>query len=127
MSKTATCLICQTEWELHPARKSEHLYCQECRKTEKRIDYGHEEPCVPWHGDFDDDDNPMRKGRPYRPGKRTCGHKDCVQKSHIVKVLTAEELLAERWSIYYRTGRKQTFQQLCDTLEREKSQAKLVA
>jgi hypothetical protein len=123
MSKTATCLICQSEWQLHPARKADHLFCQDCRKTEKRIDYGHEEPCVPWHGEFDDDDNPLRMGRPYRPGERTCGHKDCVQKSHIVKVITPEELEAERWSIYYRTGQRRNYDQLITAVKKESQAA----
>jgi hypothetical protein len=67
----------------------------------------------------------MRRGKPYKPGQRNCGHKDCVQDSHIVKVVTPEELLAERWSIYYRTGQKRTYKQLLTALETEKKEKAL--
>jgi hypothetical protein len=40
--------------------------------------------CRPWHGEFDDNDNPMKNGRYYLPGERVCGHRDCVNKKHIV-------------------------------------------
>ena len=40
--------------------------------------------CKIWHGDYDWDDNPLKPdGTLYRPGPRLCGHKDCVNSSHI--------------------------------------------
>jgi hypothetical protein len=42
--------------------------------------------CLPWHGDFDEQDNPIQDGEMYRPGIRTCGHRDCVRQSHIVRL-----------------------------------------
>lgn len=83
---TATCLICNSEWVVNENRVNNHLYCRDCRRSEREIDYGFTEPCKPWSGDFDDDDNPMQNGLPYLPGDRICQHKDCVQKSHILGV-----------------------------------------
>lgn len=40
--------------------------------------------CVSHTGLYDDWDNPLdEKGRPYLPGKRFCGHRDCVNPDHI--------------------------------------------
>lgn len=87
----ANCLICDREWFINVSRVNEHLLCRECRTTEKSIDYGMGEPCKPWHGDFDENDNPMRLGTPYRPGPRICNHKDCIEPSHIVGYVPSRE------------------------------------
>lgn len=133
--QVVTCLICCTEWRINEGRENKHLYCQECRRTsERKIDYGFPEPCVPWAGDFDLDDNPMKNGKLYRPGPRICGHKDCIQKSHIAdfvstretKPATQEDLIAEQFSIFYRTGKSMDYSELMLALEKEKSQTRQV-
>lgn len=129
LPETATCLVCLTEWRINESRKNTHRLCRDCRKTEERkIDYGLPEPCIPWNGDFDMDDNPMKNGRHYRPGPRICGHKDCIQKTHIAdfvssretKPVTEEDLIAEQFSTYYRNKKHQSYSQLMARLEREK-------
>lgn len=123
MSKIASCLICDSQWEIHEGRENKHLYCLECRRSEKRIDYGHSEPCIPWRGDFDLDDNPMKNGQPHKPGERKCNHRDCVQDSHIIEPMSWESLEAERHSTFYRTKRKLSYQKLMATLQKEKMSA----
>ncbi len=85
--------------------------CQDCRghrSTEVKYDG---EPCRPWRGEVDEDLNPIdRNLKPYLPGVRTCGHKDCVNKQHIIKPLSDLEL--ERLDISYRTGKKTTWEDL---------------
>jgi hypothetical protein len=85
--------------------------CQDCRghrSTEVKYDG---EPCRPWRGEVDEDLNPIdRNLKPYLPGVRTCGHKDCVNKQHIIKPLGDLEL--ERLDISYRTGKKTTWEDL---------------
>ena len=78
------CLICDTEWEARLDAKREHITCQDCRRTERSIDYGLGKPCIPWMGEFDGNDNPMKFGELYLPGDRTCKHRDCVEQSHII-------------------------------------------
>lgn len=123
-SLTATCLICQTDWELNESRENSHLYCQMCRKkSERKIDYGHADPCIPWNGDFDEYDNPMKNGQFYLPGPRSCGHKDCVQKAHISwepTPMTPQEATLERYSIAYRTKKALTYEQFMARLEAER-------
>lgn len=117
---TRTCLICNEPWELREGRENKHIFCRECRKKEERsIDYGMAEPCIPWNGDFDEDDNPMRYGLAYLPGQRSCNHKDCVQKAHIVKPVDPKELIAEQFSTYYRTKKHRNYDQLMLALKKE--------
>ena len=60
--------------------------------------------CRPWRGEVDEDFNPIdRNLKLYLPGIRVCGHKDCVNKDHIIKAPSNLEL--ERNDISYRTGR----------------------
>lgn len=63
----------------HPNPETMGL-CRDCRPVRTRLRSGH---CNPWMGEVDDDFNPIRNGKLYLPGKRTCGHKDCVKRSHI--------------------------------------------
>ena len=61
--------------------------------------------CRPWRGEVDEFMNPIDKNlKPYLPGIRTCGHRDCVNKQHIVPELTPLE--RERNDISYRTGQR---------------------
>lgn len=54
------------------------------RDRTRHVVNGVEVTCHPWHGDFDEEDNPMRFGRLYLPGPRSCGHRDCVARAHII-------------------------------------------
>lgn len=116
----ATCLICQTTWGIHEQRENKQIYCRMCRSHENVIDYGHDDPCLPWRGDFDEDDNPMKHGNPHLPGNRLCGHRDCVQPSHIMTRMPWQLLESERLDLSYRTGVKSSWANLTATLEKEK-------
>jgi len=60
------------------------LLCSSCRaKPAKtvRSKYG---VCIPHHGNFDEQDNPLDEyGRYLFKGKRLCGNKDCIALDHI--------------------------------------------
>jgi hypothetical protein len=79
--------------------------CRNGRATEIKYDG---EPCRPWRGEVDEDWNPIDHNlKLYLPGVRTCGHKDCVNKQHIIQSRPKDwtpEL--ERNDISYRTGRR---------------------
>jgi hypothetical protein len=79
--------------------------CVDCRaKPLIEIKYNGE-PCRPWRGRVDEDFNPIdEKLRLYLPGTRSCGHKDCVNRQHVIPPITDLEL--ERLDISYRTGQK---------------------
>jgi hypothetical protein len=77
--------------------------CSDCRisKPQKQIKYNGT-ICQPWRGRVDEDLNPIDEHlRPYLPGARTCGHKDCVNRSHVIR-----DYELERLDISYRTGKK---------------------
>jgi hypothetical protein len=88
-------------------RQSRGIYdgrCFDCRSNPAREIKYSGTVCRPWWGEVDEDFNPIDKNlKPYLPGLRSCGHKDCVNKSHIVLELRPLEL--ERNDISYRTGR----------------------
>jgi hypothetical protein len=81
--------------------------CSDCRVQHLYEIRYNDIVCRPWRGEVDEDLNPIDgKLRPYLPGVRTCGHRDCVNKEHIIsapKPITELEL--ERNDISYRTGR----------------------
>lgn len=59
-------------------------YCVDCRmKPAKTVPFG-DDVCIPWRGEFDEDDNPLKFGRPYLEGVRTCQHRDCVNPNHLI-------------------------------------------
>jgi len=58
--------------------------CASCRAQKASKIVTQTGTCIPWHGDFDDNDNPMQNGRYYMPGIRTCNHRDCVAADHII-------------------------------------------
>lgn len=58
--------------------------CPDCRAKPQSKAGSTKDYCVPWQGDYDDNDNPIKFGKLWKPGVRTCGHSDCVRKSHIV-------------------------------------------
>jgi hypothetical protein len=73
--------------------------CKDCRMKPLREVKNNKVICRPWVGELDEDLNPIdAKGRPYLPGARTCGFKDCVNRQHII-----DPLEAERIDISYRT------------------------
>ena len=39
--------------------------------------------CRPWHGSFNEFDEPVLGDALFLPGRRLCGHSDCVEVSHI--------------------------------------------
>ena len=88
-------------------RQSRGIYdgrCFDCRSNPAREIKYSGTVCRPWWGEVDEDLNPIDKNlKPYLPGLRSCGHKDCVNKAHIVRELRPLEL--ERNDISYRTGR----------------------
>ena len=66
-------------------RKRKDKLCLDCRrKPAKSIKYDLDKPCKPWAGPFDADENPVQWGHKFMSGQRVCGHKDCVEASHIV-------------------------------------------
>ena len=87
-------------------RKARGTYdgrCTDCRGHVSREVKYNGEPCRPWVGEVDEELNPIDgKLRLYLPGARTCGHKDCVNKKHIIQIDYSLEL--ERNDISYRTG-----------------------
>jgi hypothetical protein len=62
----------------------------------------------------------MRFGELHLPGERKCNHKDCVQQAHIIKPIRTEDLIAEQFSTFYRTGKRRNYDQLMRKLQREK-------
>lgn len=147
--------------------------CGDCEHLDRPFPKNMRNQCRAWEGDVDDDFNPIRNGKLYRPGIRLCGRRDCVKSSHIeadpsqveppktknykptgrppgrppkskdpifpqkkVEVIhtvigtnkppmerpmTFDELLtAEQFDISYRTKKPLDFEQLMDTLKREK-------
>jgi hypothetical protein len=87
-------------------RKARGTYdgkCSDCRNgMANEIKYDGK-VCRPWRGEVDEDFNPIdRNLKLYLPGVRVCGHKDCVNKDHIIKASSDLEL--ERNDISYRTG-----------------------
>lgn len=81
-----TCRKCGVVSFVSPEkRKRPDELCSDCRaKPRKKIHYGLAKPCLCWHGDFDEFDNPVLDGVLFMPGKRTCGHSDCVEITHLL-------------------------------------------
>lgn len=100
--------VSESAIERRKARGTYDGLCSDCR-SKKSIYLQYEgEICRPWHGEVDDNFNPIdQKLRLYLPGIRTCGHKDCVNKDHIVSsVGHFADIELERQDISYRTGKK---------------------
>lgn len=88
-------------------RKARGTYdgrCHDCRITRPQHQIKYDgNVCQPWRGRVDEDLNPIdEKLKPYLPGKRTCGHKDCVNRQHVIT--PSRDLELERLDISYRTG-----------------------
>ena len=83
--------------------------CPDCRVGRLLEIKYNGEICRPWRGEVDDDLNPIDKDlRLYLPGVRSCGHRDCVAKNHIIPA--PRELEMERNDISYRTKRLSVLQ-----------------
>lgn len=83
--------------------------CSDCRVGRAMEIKYNGEVCRPWRGEVDDELNPIdSKLRPYLPGHRTCGHRDCVSKDHIIPL--PQDLEMERNDISYRTKRLSVLQ-----------------
>ena len=80
------CCRCGFKWVVNAEKRGrKDLKCISCRvKPATTIQYG-KLRCTPHQGLLDADLNPVdAKGRLVIPGMRVCGHKDCVNTTHIV-------------------------------------------
>lgn len=105
------------------SRGSARRICLDCSAAKKAtLAYG-DLICKPWGGDFDLDTlTPLKDGRPFMPGQRICGHKDCIESSHILGQPNDElkRLIAEQHDISYRTRRKKNYDQLIKSVRKER-------
>ena len=92
--------------ERRRARGMTDQRCSDCRTQHLYEIRYNDIVCRPWRGEVDEDLNPIDgQLRLYLPGVRTCGHRDCVTKDHIITAQQLTELERERNDISYRTGR----------------------
>jgi len=79
------CARCGFTWCVaQNKRKLTNLLCSSCRQRRANvITYGTER-CIPWHGAFNELDEPMLENERFMPGERTCKHSDCVTPAHVV-------------------------------------------
>jgi hypothetical protein len=121
------CTRCGIEMNAEAIRKRQHrgdhsLECFDCKHIDRtRTDKWQGTQCRPWQGEVDlDTFAPLKDdGSLYLPGERKCGRADCVNKNHIARPLTPEELTAERFSTYYRTGSRLSYHQLLRAVKNE--------
>ena len=90
------CLRCGIQEETKAMQKyaarTGKVWCESCRTPPRRfVKYADGSICEAWFGDFDDSDNPIKDGRLYLPGVRTCGHSDCVAVAHVVGAVAKPE------------------------------------
>jgi hypothetical protein len=85
MERMAECARCGMLLDIPEIKAwNKRLFCKDCRtRRQRKIKYG-DLLCKPWHGDFDEQDNPMLDGQLFMPGVRICLHKDCCNIDHIV-------------------------------------------
>jgi hypothetical protein len=105
------------------SRGSSRRICLDCSASKKTtLAYG-DLICKPWSGDFDLDTlAPIKDGLEVMPGPRLCGHKDCVEPSHVLGQTTDEQkkLIAEQYDISYRTKKKKSYEQLVKSIKKER-------
>lgn len=80
------CRRCGFKWAVNADKRGRRdLLCISCRvKPATTIQYG-KLRCTPHQGLLDRDLNPIdAEGNLVYPGERVCGHKDCVNLSHIL-------------------------------------------
>lgn len=147
MAKRYSCTRCGIEMNAESAYRRilrgadpKSLQCADCRSLNGRGPDYLADGCKPWKGECDlDTFAPLDdKGRLHMPGERKCGKADCVNRSHIIplasvpvltwrpqpkdegpKPISWEELVAERYQIAYRTGKKRTYSQLLKAVRAE--------
>jgi hypothetical protein len=82
------CDRCGVKYTISTRRLTRSDYCVSCvAKPAKRINYKTLGYCTPWHGEFDESENPIQHGKLFKAGVRTCGHRDCVRDSHIQRIV----------------------------------------
>jgi hypothetical protein len=67
---------------------------------------------------------PIKYGRPFMPGDRICGHKDCVEKSHVIESGIASksedqqfrELFDDLMAMAQRTGTSRNYFSLLERM-----------
>jgi len=66
-------------------RRDRHveLLCRSCCAKPAKTIAGPLGKCIPWHGDFDEADNPLLDGELFLPGDRACRNRDCVNREHV--------------------------------------------
>lgn len=99
------------------SRGNTNRQCSDCNM--QPVDHIGE--CRPWPGDFDLDANVcLKNGKPYMVGNRSCGKYDCVQKKHLIIDAPWQALVAEQFSISYRTGRQRNYFELLSDVRNER-------
>ena len=85
-SNLVECRRCSFVWTVAADKRGrKDLLCINCRaRKQKVITYG-ELRCEPHEGLVDNDLNPIdEQGKLLKVGERVCGHKDCMNDTHIV-------------------------------------------
>ena len=80
------CRRCSFVWTVAAEKRGrKDLLCINCRARKQTvINYG-DLRCMPHEGLVDVDLNPIDElGRILKPGDRVCGHRDCMNDTHIV-------------------------------------------
>ena len=109
----ADCQQCGQEISLQAIakRKSRNpeAFSNKCRDCDAKPVW-REGQCKPWKGEVDYDTfQPLKNGKPFMPGLRSCGHKDCVTSSH---VWSPDRLNNTVRDTFYATGRLLTFDEV---------------
>jgi hypothetical protein len=87
--------------------------CSDCR-AKRAYQVGR---CRPYQGELDLDTlQPMKNGKPFRPGTRLCGNADCVADKHIEKPFDFEETYARIMGEQTGYGK---FAEVCERITRE--------
>ena len=84
--QSVVCDRCGFTWFVGDGQrvKSDAL-CVSCRmRPAKTVRSGLDSPCRPWHGSFNEWDEPVLGDAVFLRGERLCGHSDCVEVLHII-------------------------------------------
>lgn len=101
MTKALTCPRCGIDHTISADAYQQRInrnvdnrdWCNDCRG------FAPKHACRGWSGDVDENFMPMRHGKPYLPGLRTCGRVDCVNKEHIVGLPKVERVAGKGCSV----------------------------
>lgn len=109
--------VSESTIERRRARGITDARCSDCRvRRMNEINYNGT-ICRPWRGEVDEDLNPIDgQLRLYLPGIRTCGHRDCVNKEHVISPRVERNIELERYDTSYRTGRLTELQDYMEEL-----------